>query len=105
MGETTYIKRKCFARIGRLVTVDSHQSFAVLEKTCLQADDDKLHTWSSMITDVVGDLGDICIIKRRIHFVKDKERRRLIAVNREQQSQRGHGLFPTREMFHIAETF
>ena len=74
VGEVTYIHSQCFTAVRRLIAVDAHQGFAVLEKTSLQTDDDELHPRGSMVADIVGNPRDVGIVESGINLVEDEER-------------------------------
>ncbi len=58
-----------------------------------------------MLMDVVGNLGDICIIQRGVDLVEDEEWRGLVAVDGEEEGECGHCFFAAGEVFHVAEAF
>ena len=102
-NDTTHIQRKSFTTIRTLISINPHESLAALEKTRFQTDNDELHAGLGMLTNVVGDLGNVRVVQGGIDFVENEERRRLIAVNGKEQCQGGHGLLATRKMIHVAK--
>lgn len=68
-----YIKRQRLGAISLLISEDPYQALTTLEQASLETDDNKLHAWPSMFSDIVLDLFDVCIIKSSIYFVEHEE--------------------------------
>lgn len=98
-----YIQRQRFTRIGPLIPVNPHQRLAPLKKSRLQANDDKLHPGPRVVANVSRDLGHIGVVEGGVDLVEDEEWGRLVAVDGEEESERGHGFFAAGEVFHVAE--
>lgn len=86
-----------------MIAINADQSFAALEKAGLEADDDELHAGTGVVADVGRDLRDVGVVERGVDFVQHEERRRLVAVNGEQERQSRHRLLPAGEVLHIAK--
>jgi hypothetical protein len=82
----TYIKCQSLTTISFLISENTYQTLATLEKARLQTDDNKLHSRTGMLPDVVLNLLNIGIVKRSINLVQNEERTGLIGVNSEEES-------------------
>jgi hypothetical protein len=62
-----------------LIAVDSNKGVTTLIQGTLQADDNELERVGCLTPDIVGDLGNVCIIQSSVYFIKDEKWRRLVA--------------------------
>lgn len=74
-----------------------------MEQARLQANDDKLHARAGVVADIRGDFGDVGVVEGGVDFVQDEEGRGLVAVDGEEEGERGHGLFAAGEVLHVTE--
>ena len=65
-------------------------------------DDDELRL-AAHFADEAGEAPDVGFVERRVHFVQDAERARLVAEDGDQQRQRRHGFFAAGEQQHVLQ--
>lgn len=86
LKKPTYAKEKFFRKKAYL-GVDANQGIGSVEKLLLQRDQNKLRIVLRRVPDVRRHFSDISIVQSSVHFVKDKERRRLVAKNKKNNKQ------------------
>ena len=58
-----------------------------------------------MVMDVIGNPGDVGVVKCCVDLIKHEEWRWLVRVNREEKGKSGHCLLASGEMLHVTEPF
>ena len=74
LSDITYVQSQSSRAVHLLITVDTDQRIALLVQGAFQADDYELESLRRMLTDVVGNFGNVGVVKSCVDFVQYKKR-------------------------------